>query len=176
MRGANISKVRRAIPSPETSPHAWSKHKRLVHLLDLTRNISTCVEQTTSRIRTRAAGQKHLHMRGANHREAVAKCYELETSPHAWSKQHEKTPSETKGGNISTCVEQTTTAKALPTWKEKHLHMRGANLVIFRLLRPVAETSPHAWSKLHLLQASGDGQGNISTCVEQTSRGRVQGL
>ena len=66
MRGANFRPHEGSYPSPETSPHAWSKHG--IHDInqESCRNISTCVEQTTPLSKLDIIDKKHLHMRGAN--------------------------------------------------------------------------------------------------------------
>ena len=50
----------------------------------------------------------------------------------------------------------------------KHLHMRGADILINITIGQHGETSPHAWSRLVVPACRLVGLGNISTCVEQT--------
>ena len=50
----------------------------------------------------------------------------------------------------------------------QYLHMRGANLAAMCVGILMAETSPHAWSKLPISTLGSSGSRNISTCVEQT--------
>ena len=148
MRGANCRFHQRTRTRPETSPHAWSKPSVLERIFPLSGNISTCVEQTFQPCMTCPFLQKHLHMRGANKLRLLKGDMSKETSPHAWSKQCGMILIKTSNRNISTCVEQTLQLFFKRLRREKHLHMRGANLVMFRFLVLVLETSPHAWSKL----------------------------
>ena len=148
MRGANRTRTVKHPLHLETSPHAWSKLFVPLCQVGIYRNISTCVEQTWSADRNSTPRRKHLHMRGANHVEHDDGVADLETSPHAWSKQPVPFGALTSRRNISTCVEQTPQNSYTAGIIKKHLHMRGANLRL----------QPHA--SLH-------GR-NISTCVEQT--------
>ena len=66
MREANAEDCSMGGRTQETSPHAWSKRKRVWDSQEGLRNISTCVEQTTDRWSTCFPYKKHLHMRGAN--------------------------------------------------------------------------------------------------------------
>ena len=72
--------------------------------------------------------------------------------------------------NISTCVEQTLPRPSRSIRTQKHLHMRGANTLDNLGAGYVAETSPHAWSKLRIHGIAELSKRNISTCVEQTVR------
>ena len=127
MRGANLAKqpIRRL--GGETSPHAWSKPSVMGMYPLVFRNISTCVEQTSSLSRTLPMSWKHLHMRGANSLSQLPSKISVETSPHAWSKLRRVRDSSMQMGNISTCVEQTQKLHQYQKQFEKHLHMRGAN-------------------------------------------------
>ena len=69
--------------------------------------------------------------------------------------------------NISTCVEQILLGLDPKKINEKHLHMRGADLVSFVTFLPSLETSPHALSRFRLYRAGCPPHRNISTCVEQ---------
>ena len=46
--------------------------------------------------------------------------------------------------------------------------MRGADAAIWASIERDLETSPHAWSRLIIHDNCARGEGNISTCVEQT--------
>ena len=50
---------------------------------------------------------------------------------------------------------------------EKHLHMRGADIIAPSNPVVAAETSPHAWSRWLVGIGTLFGRGSISTCVEQ---------
>ena len=131
-------------------------------------NISTCVEQTTTRNLESLRLKKHLHMRGANLDRIDRYVVDQETSPHAWSKHGDDPISCEFSGNISTCVEQTMVRTSVFLSERKHLHMRGANTFGNPIIIKVKETSPHAWSKPIPITTSGVSPRNISTCVEQT--------
>ena len=112
-------------------------------------------------------------MRGANSLNLMWISTSGETSPHAWSKHQARIQACDIHGNISTCVEQTSGRRGQAGQGRKHLHMRGANLVLQRCNGCNGETSPHAWSKhCHRGDAEMRG-GNISTCVEQTATSSV---
>ena len=152
----------------ETSPHAWSKHQGPQETASGCRNISTCVEQTYARMRVLTPPRKHLHMRGANMEYTILIKNLAETSPHAWSKQVRRGSSAYRGGNISTCVEQTISRTQPKIITKKHLHMRGANPRFQQEFGFCRETSPHAWSKHIIATYPRCSWRNISTCVEQT--------
>ena len=92
----------------------------------------------------------------------------IETSPHAWSRLLCHARRRMQGGNISTCVEQTSTHRQRPAPDQKHLHMRGADSRPECSSRSSQETSPHAWSRPNRGRSSITSARNISTCVEQT--------
>ena len=66
MRGANLFGAQYIHGTAETSPHAWSKPLSSSWQECIRRNISTCVEQTSSDVFICKVFEKHLHMRGAN--------------------------------------------------------------------------------------------------------------
>ena len=72
------------------------------------------------------------------------------------------------GGNISTCVEQTCPVSSPGCPRRKHLHMRGADMVLSDVHCSQIETSPHAWSRHVSYDTQAINARNISTCVEQT--------
>ena len=109
-------------------------------------------------------------MRGANLQRHQACLLRSETSPHAWSKLTVISKHRPIDRNISTCVEQTSRIGSSSTSPRKHLHMRGANSGYVGFNSYFLETSPHAWSKLHLAVILCLLLRNISTCVEQTER------
>ena len=109
MRGANSAINDTLAGLTETSPHAWSKHTGESTRRTSTRNISTCVEQTAILLLLNLPLRKHLHMRGANRPMSYVSQPNTETSPHAWSKRHQRHGHSIDTRNISTCVEQTGT-------------------------------------------------------------------
>ena len=72
-------------------------------------------------------------------------------------------------GNISTCVEHTSTHYIMHRKHQKHLHVRGAYIPQKEKLGLEIETSPRAWSILSSGLPSITLARNISTCVEHTS-------
>ena len=170
MRGADVQHAVMNTCEKETSPHAWSRHKRSESSQMRARNISTCVEQTTGNRLSGRIGQKHLHMRGADGCRLAEEAGRVETSPHAWSRPLPAGCRDRHSRNISTCVEQTTSASSLRVGPWKHLHMRGADLRRSIDYSRVVETSPHAWSRRGRDPHAVQGRRNISTCVEQTKR------
>ena len=147
MRGADHVGALHPKMNAETSPHAWSRSRRFTDTGNIEGNISTCVEQISPVTLRCLSSQKHLHMRGADNGKEHTRGEQPETSPHAWSRLICKSILLESKGNISTCVEQIwpTSRSAAGSWK--HLHMRGADVLI----------------SLHLGRVSR----NISTCVEQ---------
>ena len=167
MRGADAVIKIDILPSSETSPHAWSRWTADKPFMSAVRNISTCVEQMTVTTLALSADRKHLHMRGADLHMARQTRTGTETSPHAWSRRMYRGRSRLTRRNISTCVEQTLPPECSKGPREKHLHMRGADLVSpFNLLASI-ETSPHAWSRFITTHHPVACIRNISTCVEQ---------
>ena len=107
-------------------------------------------------------------MRGADASTPLEPKEARETSPHAWSRHGELGQYAGHGRNISTCVEQTEAKDAKRPAVEKHLHMRGADMLSVYARARASETSPHAWSRPPYFSISISFLGNISTCVEQT--------
>ena len=170
MRGADSYQHVLLLDDEETSPHAWSRLRNDGPVGLISRNISTCVEQTSSHTTPTSTGWKHLHMRGADTLRYFPMTFPRETSPHAWSRQLQVDSIAGLVGNISTCVEQTSLLSSRHLYIEKHLHMRGADHVGSLHPKMNAETSPHAWSRLNPDARNHPANGNISTCVEQTGR------
>ena len=108
-------------------------------------------------------------MRGENLASSFILLALLETSPHAWRKPAGSYGDANHWGNISTCVEKTVSVKETDRLYQKHLHMRGENLLQGRTRALTTETSPHAWRKLAVSHFLDFSCGNISTCVEKTS-------
>ena len=156
----------------ETSPHAWSRSTGKVGEYDMMRNISTCVEQIPRLLMSASRAWKHLHMRGADYSPSPSFKAFTETSPHAWSRYIHRPRMGRCGGNISTCVEQILPTSGRRTSSEKHLHMRGADLVAIVWPPTNGETSPHAWSRFSGWWRSRTMDRNISTCVEQMTKRR----
>ena len=150
MRGENLFSTDFVSNSAETSPHAWRKHPSLEDSSVFVRNISTCVEKTIEGL----SGISYLP----------------ETSPHAWRKPEKPDSRRERNRNISTCVEKTSAKGEDVGNARKHLHMRGENLLLTVIMNQVSETSPHAWRKLEAQEDTISKLGNISTCVEKTSR------
>ena len=147
MRGADFFILSAGLTYLETSPHAWSRSSVKSGSLILSRNISTCVEQIFYASGVRRKHKKHLHMRGADLFQRNIVAFNMETSPHAWSRFHRRKPQGHERGNISTCVEQIALWALPPAIAWKHLHMRGADSRKFLLPSSIKETSPHAWSR-----------------------------
>ena len=93
-------------------------------------------------------------MRGANRTSRTRCPSSIETSPHAWSKPASVPTVTFECRNISTCVEQTMSYNQAERQIKKHLHMRGANLLLSGIVLMIIETSPHAWSKPDCRSAS----------------------
>ena len=148
MRGADYISLAYDRIKKETSPHAWS---RLWHI-----NFHSVFIK------------KHLHMRGADCASLLKFQGIMETSPHAWSRRRQAVTECGPVGNISTCVEQTSSSRQALSTGKKHLHMRGADSKYPNSRARMRETSPHAWSRLRVLRVYHLYPGNISTCVEQT--------
>ena len=152
----------------ETSPRAWRKRKRRTKSSRSIRNISTCVEKTYRIELDAPLRGKHLHVRGENAMKMLRVSWATETSPRAWRKLHFMGKWSNTGRNISTCVEKTEASKAKNKPIQKHLHVRGENLIRQRQRVNREETSPRAWRKQSQSFRYVSKYRNISTCVEKT--------
>ena len=119
--------------------------------------IRRCVKKKKLRLQTLCTAVPSKKVRG-----------EIETSPRAWSRHFMGSYGAGTGGNISTCVEQTCPVSSPGCPRRKHLHMRGADMVLSDVHCSQIETSPHAWSRHVSYDTQAINARNISTCVEQT--------
>ena len=167
MRGADKIKFLNVKTMQETSPHAWSRYFSDCLHYPQARNISTCVEQIRFVDNFPTFYGKHLHMRGADLVRYVGQTVQKETSPHAWSRWNINLNATLSRRNISTCVEQIFKLCDHFFIRQKHLHMRGADIESLRAYQLNLETSPHAWSRSRGVLSLPACFRNISTCVEQ---------
>ena len=169
IRGADRYALGGTAAQLETPPHTWSRPCCVVVTRFVFGNTSTYVEQTRS-LDFRCAFQwKHLHIRGADKAAVCSFRTEIETPPHTWSRRSQRIPGKACRRNTSTYVEQTETniekstgfSETPPhTWsrldvriergffRQKHLHIRGADNNDEFCHDVCSETPPHTWSRL----------------------------
>ena len=92
------------------------------------------------------------------------------TSPLAWSSVTSRCTDGIFSGDISTCVELSSASPSPSIAQRGHLHLRGAQNSVYRRSTVTSGTSPLAWSSVHFDEKTPHMHGDISTCVELSTR------
>ena len=131
----------------ETPPRAWGRpHGGVVGPLR-NRNTPTCVGKTGASDHRAGTRRKHPHVRGEDAFPASHYGSDQETPPRAWGRPRQSFASANDDRNTPTCVGKTRLLTDPHRSPEKHPHVRGEDLPVFRL-RPLAlETPPRAWGR-----------------------------
>ena len=94
------------------------------------RNTSTYVEKIYHDGAKHNRSKKHLHIRGENIRISFKFKRWIETPPHTWRKFRNSNNTLNRGRNTSTYVEKIDLDRLAKYVDEKHLHIRGENVLI----------------------------------------------
>ena len=167
IRGENALGIIEKRCCVETPPHTWRKSPIRTSTTGDIRNTSTYVEKIDSPEFANLSTGKHLHIRGENASLTLIGVISLETPPHTWRKYHVDPMGPNQTGNTSTYVEKIWRMSYEKHLRQKHLHIRGENMIscFFRVV--VVETPPHTWRKSDFDRLCMRVSGNTSTYVEK---------
>ena len=168
IRGEYASQVKSEDAKDGSSPHTWRILLSDVESLQLTRIISTYVENTGQCNGRSYWIKDHLHIRGEYQLQPLQRQLLPGSSPHTW-----RIPANYPGekGNqriISTYVENTQLRHLVKKKQKDHLHIRGEYFLIISVFITPLGSSPHTWRIHFHYFYFGIIVGIISTYVENT--------
>ena len=111
------------------------------------RNTPTRVGKTLSHLQSLSQGEKHPHTRGEDSCSISRQSSKIETTPHAWGRQHFGNNPIFFYRNTPTRVGKTIVLLINDTFDRKHPHTRGEDGLTYYARYRLSETPPHAWGR-----------------------------
>ena len=169
VRGENV--LRRAFPVAviETPPRTRRKLGVILISTENVRNTSAYAEKTEKKQYNQNAFEKHLRVRGENHRGSCGEVTRLETPPRTRRKHSYLPYTLDKVRNTSAYAEKTGPRHALTQVRKKHLRVRGENISPIKKTYFRLETPPRTRRKHYGALKKHARRRNTSAYAEKTS-------